>query len=109
MLVRWPGDRSHCRSADRAMDAVSVSLLSRMCLTSDQAVETWDKLLQIEGRDPGDLLPVRGCEQRRFILSVRVPVDQWVKEDVGHAQDLVALTGFPSVSKKRPAQKSSAS
>ncbi len=109
MLVHWPGDRSHHRAAGGTVDAVRAGLLDGMFLTCDQAVTLRDQLLQIEGRGTGDLLPIWGAEQRGFIFAVRVPVDQRVKEDVRHGQDLAALTGLPSESKKRPAQKSSAS
>ena len=109
MLVHWSGDRSHHRAAGGTVDAVRTGLLDGMLFTGDQAVPLRDELLQIEGGGPGDLLPVRGAEQRGFILAARVPVDQRVKQDVCHGQDLDALTGLPSVSKKRPAQKSSAS
>lgn len=109
MLVHWPGDRSHHRAAGGTVDAVRAGLLDGMLITGDQAVPLRDELLQIESGGLGDLLPVRGAEQRGFIFAVCVPVDQRVKQDVRHDQDLAALTGLPSVSKKRPAQKSSAS
>lgn len=91
------------------MDTVRAGLLYGMFLTGDQAIALRDQLLQIKSGGPGDLLPVRGAEQRRLVSAVRVPVDQRVKQDVRHGQDLAAATGLPSVSKKRPAQKSSAS
>lgn len=109
MLVRWPGDRSHHRATDGAMDAVGTGLPDGMFLTGDQAIPLRDQLLQIESRAPGDLFPVRGAEERGLVQSVRVPVDQGVVEYIRHAYALTALTGFPAESKKRPAQKSSAS
>ena len=109
MLVRWPGDRAHHHATDGAMDAVGAGLLDGMFLTGDQAIPLRDQLLQIESRGPGDLLPVRGAEQRGLVQPVRVPVDQGVVEYIRHAYALTALTGFPAESKKRPAQKSSAS
>lgn len=109
MLVHRPGDRSHHRPTDGTMNAVCAGLLYGMFLTGDQAVQLGDQLLQIESEDPSDFLTVRAAEQRRLVQSVRIPVDQRVKQDVRHGQELTAATGLPSVSKKRPAQKSSAS
>ena len=109
MLVRWPGDRSHYRATDGAMDAVDTGLPDGMFLTGDQAIPLRDQLLQIESRGPGDLLPVRGAEQRGLVQPVRVPVYHRMIEYICHAYALTALTGFPAESKKRPAQKSSAS
>lgn len=60
-------------------------------------------------RGVGDLFPVRGTEQWGLVQSGRVPVDQGMVEYIRHAYALTALTGFPAESKKRPAQKSSAS
>lgn len=62
MLVRWPGDRSHHRTADRTMDTVRAGLLYGMFLTGDQTVPLRDQLLKIERRGPDDLPPVRGAE-----------------------------------------------
>ena len=109
MLVRWPGDRSHYRATDGAMDAVDTGLPDGMFLTGDQAIPLRDQLLQIERGGPGDLFPVRGTEQWGLVQSSRVPVDQGMVEYIRHAYALTALTGFPAESKKRPAQKSSAS
>lgn len=109
MLARWPGDRSHYRATDGAMDAVGAGLPGGMFLTGDQAIPLGDQLLQIESCGPGDLLPVRGAEQRGLVQPVRVPVDQRMIKYIRHAHALTALTGLPSGSKKRPAQKSSAS
>lgn len=109
MLVRWPGDRSHHRPADGAMDAVGAGLPDSMFLTGDQAIPLRDQLLQIECCAPGDLFPVRGTEQWGLVQTVCVPVDQGMVEYIRHAYALTALTGFPAESKKRPAQKSSAS
>ncbi len=91
------------------MDAVCTGLLDGMFLTGDQAIPLRDQLLQIERCGPGDLFPVRGAEQWGLVQSVRVPVDQGMIEYIRHACALTALTGLPSGSKKRPAQKSSAS
>lgn len=109
MLVHRPGDRSHHRPTDGTMNAVCAGLLYGMFLTGDQAVPLGDQLLQIESGNPGDLLPVRGAEQRRLVQPVRIPVDERMKQNVRHGQDLAVATGLSSVSKKRPAQKSSAS
>ena len=109
MLVRWPGDRAHHHATDGAMDTVGAGLLDGMFLTGDQAIPLRDQLLQIERCGPGDLLPVRGAEQRGLVQPVRVPVDQRMIKYIRHAHALTALTGLPSGSKKRPAQKSSAS
>ena len=67
------------------MDAVGTGLPDDMFLTGDQAIPLGDQLLQIERCAPGDLLPVRGAEQRGLVQPVRVPVDQGMVEYIRHA------------------------
>lgn len=85
MLIRWPGDRFHHCAAAGTVDSVRAGLPDGMFLTGDQAIPLRDQLLQIESRGPGDLLPVRGAEQRGLVQPVRVPVDQGMVEYIRHA------------------------
>lgn len=109
MLIRRPGDRFHHRAATGAMNAVLAGLLVGVRLPRNQAIPLRDKFFQIECGNLGDLFPLWRGKQRRLVFSVRVPVNERMKEDVGHGKVLAALTGSPSESKKRLAQKSSAS